>query len=101
PVDHVSALSVTKVADDERVLTGGTTSFTVTVTNNGPATIAVGETIAVEERPGNGISITGYEVTSGNAAVNGTGNRPQLTTTAAVAAGGTITFTVSADVTAP
>jgi len=101
PVDHVSALSITKVANDQRVIAGGTTSFTVTVTNNGPATIAAGETIAVEERPGNGITITGYEVTSGNATVNGAGNDRQLTTTAAIAVGGTITFTVSADVTAP
>src|SRR5690606_30444886 len=101
PVDHVSALSITKVADDERVISGGTTSFTVTVTNNGPATIAAGETIAVEERPSAGITITGYEVTSGNATVNGSGNDRQLTTTAAIAVGSTITFTVSADVTAP
>ncbi len=101
PVDHVSVLSVTKVANDERVITGGTTSFTVTVTNNGPATIAVGETIAVEERPSNGITITGYAVTSGNATVDGTGNTPQLTTTAAIGVGATIAFTVSADVTAP
>src|SRR5690606_37419868 len=101
PVDHVSVLSITKVADDERVIAGGTTSFTVTVTNNGPATIAVGETIAVEERPSDGLTVTGYEVTSGNATVSGTGNSPRLTTTAAINVGGTITFTVSANVTAP
>src|SRR5690606_24966653 len=78
-----------------------TTSFEVTVTNNGPSAIANGETIAVQERPSAGLEITGYEVSSGNATIGGTGiSNRQLTTTAVIPVGGTITFTVTADVTA-
>src|SRR5690606_16089837 len=66
PVDHNFALSITKVADEARVRAGESTSFTLTITNGGPATIPVGRTISLVERPGNGLSITGYEVTSGN-----------------------------------
>jgi|GEM_PF-1164493 len=100
PVDHESTLSIIKTANDQSVIAGGTTSFEVTVTNNGPAVIAVGEAIAVQERPSAGLVITGYEVTSTNATIGGSGSNRQLTTTAAIAVGGTITFTVTADVTA-
>src|SRR5690606_9018982 len=47
-----------------------------------------------------GLAITNYEVTSGNATVLGTGNSASVTTTAAVPAGGTITLTITADVAA-
>ncbi|WP_211657650.1 Ig-like domain-containing protein [Parapedobacter composti] len=101
PVDRNYALSITKVADDARVISGGSTSFTVTVTNNGPSTIAAGQVISLREHPGNGVVITGYEVTAGNATVAGTGNAAELTATSAIPSGGTITVVVSADVTAP
>src|SRR5690606_39868373 len=51
PVDHESTLSITKTANDQSVIAGGTTSFEVTVTNNGPAVIALSEASAVQERP--------------------------------------------------
>ncbi len=100
PVDPSYLLSITKVADDARVISGGSTTFTVTVTNNGPSTIASGGVISLEERPSAGVTITGYEVTSGNATVSGSGNNATLTTTASMANGGTITLIVSADITA-
>src|SRR5690606_39394344 len=101
PVDREFGLTIDKVADDETVVTGGTTTFTVTVTNNGPATILTGETITVEERPADGLVVTGYESVTGNVNVSGDGNRAQLVATENIPAGGTITFSVSADVTAP
>ncbi|WP_257669953.1 T9SS type B sorting domain-containing protein, partial [Parapedobacter tibetensis] len=100
PVDPRHTLSITKVADQQRVTAGGSTSFTVTVTNEGPSTIAVGKTISLGERPSDGLTITGYEVTSSNATVAGTGNSAILTATAAIAADETIVITVNADVTA-
>src|SRR5690606_27660082 len=65
-----------------------------------PAPIAVGKVIPLNERPSDGLAITNYEVTSGNATVLGTGNSASVTTTAAVPAGGTITLTITADVAA-
>src|SRR5690606_41109316 len=45
-----------------------------------------------------GLTITRYEGTSGSAAVRGSGNSGEVTTTAEIALGGTITLTVTADV---
>jgi len=98
PVDRESNLSITKVADDTRVIAGGSTSFTVTVTNDGPSAIASGEVISLGERPTAGLTITGYEVTSGNGTATGTGNSATVTTSAVIPVGGTITVSVTADV---
>src|SRR5690606_27058879 len=91
PVDPNRTLSITKVADQETVIAGTSTTFTVTVTNNGPSRIQSGERISLGERPDAGITITGYEVTSGNATVNGAGNSATLTTTSIIAVDETIT----------
>ncbi|WP_188506736.1 DUF11 domain-containing protein, partial [Parapedobacter pyrenivorans] len=98
PVDRESNLSITKVADDDRVTAGASTSFTVTVTNNGPSAIASGEEISLVERPSTGLTITGYTVTSGNGTATGTGNSATVTTNSVIPVGGTITLTVAADV---
>jgi len=100
PVDPSYALSIRKQANDETVVSGGNTSFTVTITNNGPSVITTGKVIQLEERPSAGLTVTGYEVTSGNATVSGTGNGATVTTAAAIPNGGTIVLTVSANVTA-
>src|SRR5690606_10372044 len=100
PVDRVSNLSITKVADDARVKAGESTSFTLTITNDGPSVIEVGKAINLTERPGEGVTITGYEVTSGAATVAGDGTTAVLTTTGKIAVGGTIVVTVTADVAA-
>src|SRR5690606_24752491 len=71
PVDRVSTLGITKVADEARVKAGESTSFTLTITNNGPSFIQVGKEISLTERPGEGVTITGYEVTAGAATVAG------------------------------
>ncbi|WP_188752669.1 Ig-like domain-containing protein, partial [Parapedobacter defluvii] len=93
-------LLITKVADDARVTAGESATFTVTITNDGPAPIAVGKVIPLNERPGVGLAISNYAVTSANATVSGTGNNASVTTTAAVPVGGTITLTITADVAA-
>src|SRR5690606_35800219 len=91
-------ISVTKTADDASVTAGGKTTFTVILTNDGPLQVEAGKNISLVERPGNGLTITGYEVTGSNATVVGTGNTATVTTTTAIPVGGTITVVVSADV---
>src|SRR5690606_19836400 len=98
PVVRESKLSVNKTADDASVTAGGKTTFTVILTNDGPSVIASGKNISLVERPGSGLTITGYEVTGSNATVVGTGNTATVTTTTAIPVGGTITVVVSADV---
>src|SRR5690606_13614384 len=98
PVVRESKLSVNKAANDATVVAGGTTSFTVTVTNDGPSVIASGKNISLVERTGSGVTITGFEATGSNATVVGTGNTATVTTTTAIPVGGTITVVVSADV---
>src|SRR5690606_28788219 len=78
----------------------GPSLVTVTITNDGPAPIAVGKVIPLNERPSEGLTITGYEVTSGNATAVGTGNSATVTTTSLIPVGGTITLTITADVAA-
>src|SRR5690606_9612638 len=63
-----------------------------------PSEIALGKVINLSERPSAGVTITGYEVTSGNGNAVGTGNTAIVTTSSAIAVGGTITVKVSADV---
>ncbi|MGJ1267399.1 Ig-like domain-containing protein [Sphingobacterium spiritivorum] len=100
PVDREYKLSITKVADQARVKAGTSTSFTLTVTNNGPAIIGTGKVISLTERPGTGVTITGYSVTSGSATIAGTANTAKLTTTANIAVGATIVVKVAANVAA-
>ncbi|WP_270090017.1 Ig-like domain-containing protein [Sphingobacterium sp. SYP-B4668] len=95
-----SDLSITKVADQQTVNAGTNTSFTATITNNGPAIIAVGEIINLGEMPSEGLTITGYEVTSANGTAAGTANTATVTTTKAIAVGGTIVVKVTAAVSA-
>src|SRR5690606_8618863 len=80
PVDRPYTLSIEKVADQSLVTAGESTTFTVTVTNNGPLAIEAGKVIPLRERPGTGVTITGYEIISGAATVSGTGNTAMLTT---------------------
>ncbi|WDF67709.1 gliding motility-associated C-terminal domain-containing protein [Sphingobacterium oryzagri] len=98
PVDRDSRLQITKVADQARVQAGSNTSFTVTITNAGPAAIATGRTIQLAELPSEGLTITGYEVTSGNGTIIGNATRATVTTTSIVAVGGTIVVKLTAAV---
>ncbi|MGK9120060.1 Ig-like domain-containing protein [Olivibacter jilunii] len=95
PVDYVSNLSITKVADQARVQAGESTSFTITITNNGPSDILSGKVINIAELPSEGLSITGYEVTSGNGTASGNGNTATVTANTKVARGGTITMKIT------
>src|SRR5690606_8970317 len=100
PVDRVSDLTIDKVADQDRVQAGESTSFTLTITNTGPSIMAAGEGIVLTERPGAGVTITGYEVITGPATIAGSGNAATLNTNSALAIGGTIVVRVTADVAA-
>ncbi|MFD2594850.1 T9SS type B sorting domain-containing protein, partial [Sphingobacterium griseoflavum] len=96
PVDRESKLRIEKVADEMRVKAGEATSFTVTVTNDGPADIAVGRTINLRERPGVGVTIQSYSVMGTNASIMGTDNAAVLTTTEPIPVGGTIIVKIAA-----
>src|SRR5690606_35551674 len=77
---------------------GESTSFTLTITNEGPGAIHSGDIIELAERPSTGLTITDYEVTSGNGDATGTGNTATITTNTMIAVGGTITVKVTANV---
>src|SRR5690606_9746457 len=94
------ALSIEKVADQSLVTAGQSTTFTVTVTNNGPMAIESGNEIAIREQPGAGVTITGYEVVSGPATVAGTANQATLTTSGTLEAGSSIVIKITADIAA-
>src|SRR5690606_34137784 len=100
PVERPYALSIEKVADQSLVTAGQSTTFTVTVTNNGPMAIESGKEIDLQERPGTGVTITGYQVVSGAATVRGTGNQATIKTGDAIDVGGTIVIKITADVAA-
>lgn len=96
PVINNYSLSVTKVADQIKVVPGAVTTFTVTVRNEGPQAIPSGRMITILEVPGVGITIQGYQVVSGAASIQGTGNNAVLTTTGEIASGGQIGVKISA-----
>jgi adhesin/invasin len=98
PVDRKSNMTISKVADEARVKAGEATTFTVTITNNGPSVIAVGKTITLAERPGEGVTIDGYSMISNNATIAGMGNSAVVTTTSKIPVGGTIAVQISAKV---
>lgn len=93
-----SDLTITKVADQARVVAGTSTTFTITVQNNSAVAIPTGEDILLQERPGTGIVITGFTVVNGPATIAVTGNNATLTTTGSVPTGGRIVVQVTADV---
>src|SRR5690606_27466830 len=49
--DCLAILSVEKLADQDRVVAGTNTSFTLTITNDGPGIVNAGEQIIVKEEP--------------------------------------------------
>src|SRR5699024_7348184 len=98
PVDREYGLSITKVADESSVKAGGSTSFTLTVTNDGPSAMEAGKAIELGELPGTGVTVTGYDIVSGAATVSGSGNSATVTTDGVFAVGGTIEVQVSADI---
>ncbi|WP_164126252.1 Ig-like domain-containing protein [Sphingobacterium luzhongxinii] len=98
PVDRESNLSIVKKSDQTRVKAGENTTFTLTITNDGPSTIDIGKKIQLTERPGDGVTIDKYEIIGTNATVNGTANNAIVTTTAKIAQGQTIVVKVTAKV---
>lgn len=98
PVDREYNLTITKVADQERVKAGESTSFTVTVTNDGPSAIAAGANLSLTELPSTGLTITDYSVTSGNGSIVGTDNSATITTGTVIGVNGSIILKITADV---
>ncbi|TJZ51713.1 gliding motility-associated C-terminal domain-containing protein, partial [Sphingobacterium olei] len=98
--DCSAILSITKVANDNRVKAGESTSFTLTITNTGPGVLEDGDIIRLFELPSEGLTIDGYSISSGNAtiAATGTGNTANITVSEFIAIGGTITVEVTATV---
>jgi len=67
PVEYPNLLSIDKVAQDKEVEAGSQTQFTITVTNISEITMEEGEVIRIVDTPDEGLVISDYEVTSGNA----------------------------------
>src|SRR5699024_7090175 len=91
-------LSITKVADESSVKAGEPTSFTLTITNDGPSAIEAGKAIELRELPSKGVTVTGYDILSGAATVSGSDNSATVTTDGVLAVGGMIEVQVSADI---
>src|SRR5690606_25786794 len=89
-------LTISKVADEAKVLAGGTTTFTLTIMNNGPGVLRTGSQVRIDERQGIGVEIISYAVSSGNGTVTGSGNNATLTTNADIGEGGTVVVKVTA-----
>ncbi len=100
PVNNDAIMGITKVSDQATVISGGTASFTLTLTNNGPGVLKAGSSVLLEERPGQGLQIESYAVSSGDATISGSGNQASLTINSDIAKGGTITVKVTAKVVA-
>ncbi|WP_210354485.1 Ig-like domain-containing protein [Sphingobacterium tabacisoli] len=98
PVDRDYKLTIEKVADESKVKAGESTTFTVTITNNGPSVMEIGKDIKLVERPGDGVSIEKYEIVGSNATISGTGNNATVKTTAKLTVGGTIIVKITAKV---
>ena len=87
PVVNEAKMKIVKVADENTVKAGEMTTFTLTITNQGPAAVQPGKTIELEERPGEGLSIKNYEMISSNATVQESDNKATLTTKNVIAVG--------------
>ncbi|ERJ59381.1 hypothetical protein M472_11410 [Sphingobacterium paucimobilis HER1398] len=87
PVVSEAKMKIVKVADESTVKAGEMTTFTLTITNQGPATAQSGKTISLVERPGAGLSIKNYEMISSNATVQGSDNQATLTTSQVIGVG--------------
>ena len=98
PVDRDYNLTIEKIADEARVKAGETTTFTVTITNNGPSVMEIGKDIKLTERPSAGVTIEKYEIIGNNATISGSGNKTTVTTTAKLALSGTITVKITAKI---
>ncbi|WP_140939598.1 Ig-like domain-containing protein, partial [Sphingobacterium lumbrici] len=91
-------LSITKVANDNRVKAGESTTFTLTITNMGPGVLENGDIIKLVELPSEGLTIDAYSISSGNATIVGSGNTAEITVNQLIAVGGTIIVEVEATV---
>src|SRR5699024_3090419 len=98
PVERPYRISIDKTADEPSVVAGESTSFTLTLTNHGPSTIASGEDLTLGEEPSEGVTVTGYEVIAAEGTVSSSGNEAVLTTTGAWGVNEEIQVRVTADI---
>src|SRR5699024_5078904 len=98
PVERPYRISIDKTADEPSVVAGESTSFTLTLTNHGPSTIASGEASTFGEDPREGATVTGHEVIAREGTVSGSGSAAARTTTGAGGAHEEIQVRVTADI---
>ncbi|WP_025146750.1 T9SS C-terminal target domain-containing protein, partial [Pedobacter jeongneungensis] len=92
----ITDLSVTKVANKTSVENNGTISYTITITNNGPATVLAGKAIGVTENLPAGLENVTYTATGGT--YNATAGT--FTLAANLTAGQSVTLVVNGNVNA-
>lgn len=98
PVTENYIITVSKSADQDRLTPGSEATFTITITNQGPEAIPSGDRIFLRELPGQGLSILGYEISSGAAQIQGVANQATITTTGNIATGNSIVVKIQAKV---
>src|SRR5690606_13420373 len=98
--DCLAIISVEKLADQDRVVAGTNTSFTLIITNDGPGIVNAGEQIIVKEEPSAGLTITGFSIEDQVGTVTYDENTATATVTVsnAIPVGGTVSVKVLAAV---
>src|SRR5690606_8766461 len=96
--DCAVKLSITKEADDDRVVAGQNTSFTLTITNNGPGIVEVGDLILLEDIPRAGLEITDFTIASNYGSISVADNNATITVNNIVPVNGRIIVKVLATV---
>jgi len=103
PVVRQASFSAIKVVDQKVVTKGEEVTFTITLTNEGPASAAPSEKVTLVEMPSTGLTIQDYVISSGNATISATGNTAVIAVTKEVVKGDKIVVTVKGlvDIDAP
>src|SRR5690606_25397556 len=100
PVVRESLLSTGEPTNDPPALADRVWRLPLANTNEGPSAIGSGEAISLAERPGAGVTITGYAVACTNATVPGARTTATVTTASVIPVGGSISVVVTAAVSA-
>src|SRR5690606_40302179 len=90
--------AISKVGDAATATAGSAYTYTVTVENQGPSVILGGTALYLQDVVSAGQTITGITSASGAVGTIGADGEFTFTPTAAIAAGGTFSLTVTVDV---